>query len=272
MVFTLFYHSTILKENKIFNSLLYGSILYLIIHAMMSFIDSETIKIIKDNYFWTIFYLDLGSFMYFNYNDYLSRPDSNSKIQENDKQSDNDIKVSINTLKNKINKILTPEGSLQLSSQEPVVTIPINTNPTNEIQNENISFSDNNSNDLINHSEQKKVKESNFSMSTPIKKLHKQFKPSVLDNLPPPKQSQSELQPQLQPQGQQSTKIADLKDRLAQQTQSMKPEGITRIGGDTPNINNNFGQSNKFDTQSVADSDAGSLLDLDLNDFENSIQ
>jgi hypothetical protein len=300
MVFSLFYHSTIIKENKLFYSLLYGSVLYLVIHAIMSFADSPTIDIIKNNYFWTLFYLDLGSFLYFSYND-----NTPSKTRDNSKntsgENENDIKVTINTLKNKINNILTPEGSLHLSTQEPVASFPINSNQNlnnnsnnNSINNDEISFNDTtitkNLNSNVNEkshtntyeqiNSDDKIDNSKFSMSTPIKKLHQQIKPSVindtnqqLSSLPSPQMSSS----QKNNDSQSSTKITDLRDRLAEQTSAMKPEGFSRIGGNDSdnNSDNNSNQQNRsisnLDVQSVAGSDVGSILDLDLNDFENSI-
>lgn len=259
----------------------------------MTFIGTEAINMIKNNYFWTIFYLDLGSFIYFIYNNDLndnnSKNDNKNQLQSN---NDNDLKVTINTLKNKINNILTPDGSLQISSQEPVLSFSSNnlnsetqlnnTNQNNTNQSDNLNTettlnnvdSLNNTNQLNNMNQlnnnnfnldtSDKSDKSNFSMSTPIKQLHQQLKPTVLNdtnqqlsNLQPPQIQQDKNQIQ-------STKITDLKDRLAQQTMEMKPENFTRIGGNN--------SSNNFDTQSIAGSDAGSLLDLDLNDFENSIQ
>ena len=98
----------------------------------------------------------------------------------------------------------------------------------------------------------------------------------------------------------------DLRNRLASQVQDMKPENFTRIDSTNqqlpppmnqqtqlnqlpPPINQQSSSINqlpssmnqstpiqrgnqyKTDTISIADSDIGSALDLDLNDFENSI-
>ena len=51
MFYLLFYKSTITNKNKIFLSLLFGSLLYIIIHALMTFSSVEFLQIIKNNYF-----------------------------------------------------------------------------------------------------------------------------------------------------------------------------------------------------------------------------
>lgn len=295
MFFSLFYHSTIIKENKVFYSILYGSILYLVIHAIMSFSDSEIIDTLKNNYFWTIFYLDLGSFLFFLYNGTILEGGNNGESTDSSTNGNtNDVKVTINTLKNKINQILKPEGSIHMSSQEPITSF--NVNPKQDLKvpsQSNISFQNNNrsseSNSQSNQqsnsqsyedinkslnalSETNNTNNSQFSMSTPINQLHKQLKPQLPQMNQMNQMNQSSFEPKSD-MNQSSTKIADLRDRLAHQTQMMKPEGITRIGGDDSKQHTDMGQSSNgpTDIQSIAGSDVGSVLDLDLNDFENSI-
>ena len=67
MFYILFHHSTLIKKNKLFYTLLYGSLLYLVVHIIMSFTDVEAIRIFKDNYFWTILIIDIPHFCIYFY-------------------------------------------------------------------------------------------------------------------------------------------------------------------------------------------------------------
>ena len=110
MLYYLFFNSTFefISNSRLFSTILYGSILYIICHAVINYCDIEVFKIFQ-NYFWYIFILDVTSLLYsiyqtvstpgINLNMALSSPNQNS-------HTGNDLQVSFNLLKNKINTLL----------------------------------------------------------------------------------------------------------------------------------------------------------------------
>jgi hypothetical protein len=307
MFYILFHHSTIVKKNKLFYTLLYGSLLYLVIHIIMMFSDIESLKIFKDNYFWTILSIDLCTFLYLFISG--STLSTNGIVEGNNNELDSILKP----FKDEINKVLNQNNEIKMTKQEPVISFPsnnekivleseINTNQiVNNNQNDNINNNqndniNNNQNDNINNNQNDNINNnqvnnisvndndsstSSGNYSTPINRLNKNNNQPIINN------NQSIInnnQPIVNSNQSNSTNVMDLRDRLASQAQDMKPEGFTRIDNQNNNSNqnmNNFNQNMsipikkdmnyKSDTLSVADSDIGSAFDLDLNDFENSI-
>ena len=110
MLYYLFFNSTFefISNSRLFSTILYGSILYIICHAVINYCDIEFFKIVQ-NYFWYIFILDVTSLIYsiyqtvstpgINLNMALTSPNQNSN-------TGNDLQVSFNLLKNKINTLL----------------------------------------------------------------------------------------------------------------------------------------------------------------------
>lgn len=94
MFYYLFYNSTFsfIENNRLFSTILYGSIIYIIAHAIIHYCNVEFLVIIR-NYFWSLFCLDVISFSYSLYNYYINN-------------DHNDTIVSFNMLKNKINNII----------------------------------------------------------------------------------------------------------------------------------------------------------------------
>ena len=303
MFYILFHHSTIVKINKLFYTLLYGSLLYLAIHIIMMFSDIESLKIFKDNYFWTILSIDLCTFLYLFISG--STLSTNGIVEGNN----NEINSILKPFKDEINKVLNQNNEIKMTKQEPVISFPsnnekivmeseINTNQnvninqnTNTNQNVNNPVSDNN-NSISNQTNNNVNNDSSSSgnYSTPINRLNKNNNQPVVTNNQPVVTNNQPVINNINSQSN-STNVTDLRNRLASQVQDMKPEGFTRIDSQNNNPNNNFNNSNqninnfnqnmstpikkdlnyKSDTISVADSDIGSTLDLDLNDFENSI-
>lgn len=87
--YLLFNSSLFSSENRLFVSILYGSILYIITHAILNYCNIELLTIIN-NYFWAAFALDIISLCYGVYQKYFILDES-------------DNNVSFNLLKNKIN-------------------------------------------------------------------------------------------------------------------------------------------------------------------------
>jgi hypothetical protein len=117
MFYYLFYNSTFsfIENNRLFSTILYGSIIYIISHAIINYCNIDFLIIIR-NYFWPLFSLDILTFGYCLYNTYIN-VDKNS-----------DPIVSFNLLKNKINNIITSNTN----------TNPIRITPTQSNINDNI--------------------------------------------------------------------------------------------------------------------------------------
>ena len=109
MFYYLFYNSSfnfIVGDNRLFNTILYGSIIYILTHAILTYCGIEVLAIVK-NYYWSLFALDLLSFTYCLYNDYW--------LGNNGKTDNNEgLNVSFNMLKNRIANIV---GSEQVTNQ-----------------------------------------------------------------------------------------------------------------------------------------------------------
>ena len=99
MFYYLLYNSSFefINSNRLFTTILYGSILYILTHAILNYCNIDILGIIK-NYFWIIFILDITAFIWTIYN-ILSLP---VILQGNE----NDLHVSFNLLKNKVNTFL----------------------------------------------------------------------------------------------------------------------------------------------------------------------
>ena len=110
MLYYLFFNSTFefISNSRLFSTILYGSILYIICHAVINYCDIEVFKIVQ-NYFWYIFILDVTSLLYSIYQT-ISTPGINLNMALNspnqNSNTGNDLQVSFNLLKNKINTLL----------------------------------------------------------------------------------------------------------------------------------------------------------------------
>ena len=110
MLYYLFFNSTFefISTSRLFSTILYGSILYIICHAVINYCDIEVFKIVQ-NYFWYIFILDVTSLIYCIYQS-ISTPGINLNMALTSpnaiSNTGNDLQVSFNLLKNKINTLL----------------------------------------------------------------------------------------------------------------------------------------------------------------------
>lgn len=98
MFYYLLYNSSFafIIDNRLFYTILYGSILYIITHAILNYCKVEILEIIN-NYFWFIFSLDVIALFFDIYQNLSSGISSGI--------SSNNLDVSFNLLKNQINTI-----------------------------------------------------------------------------------------------------------------------------------------------------------------------
>jgi hypothetical protein len=98
MFYYLLYNSSFsfIVNNLLFSTVLYGSILYILTHAILNNCKIELLEIIN-NYFWYIFILDIISLAYGVYQALSIQSQSNSETANLD--------VSFNLLRNQINTI-----------------------------------------------------------------------------------------------------------------------------------------------------------------------
>jgi hypothetical protein len=116
MFYYLFYNSSFpfIVENRLFSTILYGSILYILTHAILNHCDIAFLNIICQ-YYWVIFSLDIISFSYSIFkssNEEYYEDGSNQSHQSNQSNSFN---VSFNLLKNKINTLLDRKNDLTIT-------------------------------------------------------------------------------------------------------------------------------------------------------------
>jgi len=156
MFYYLLYNSSFsfIVDNRLFSTVLYGSILYILTHAILNYCHVEILEIIN-NYFWLIYILDIMSLAYGVYQT-LSIPQSNSGTSSNLDVSFNLLKNQINTISTYFNKkndisitdnsllanipVPTPRQPLRISTssssaQQPNQTMPNQTIPNQQYQN-----------------------------------------------------------------------------------------------------------------------------------------
>ena len=157
MFYYLLYNSsfTFIIDNRLFSTILYGSILYILTHATLNYCSIEILTIIN-NYFWIIFVLDIISLVYGIYLAY------NNQSQDN---THGDLSVSFNLLKNKINTLLDRKNDLTITHINPTI------NPT---INPAINSSPNSGIVLQNQNAKQNSNQTTNKLSTPISQLQKQ--------------------------------------------------------------------------------------------------
>lgn len=115
MFYYLLYNSSFsfIVDNRLFSTILYGSILYILTHAILNYCKVEILEIIN-NYFWFIFILDIAALAFGIYQNLssssptIANANANASANANaDGSASNNLDVSFNLLKNKINTIST---------------------------------------------------------------------------------------------------------------------------------------------------------------------
>jgi hypothetical protein len=106
MFYYLLYNSSFsfIVNNRLFSTILYGSILYILTHAILNYCSIEILGIIN-NYYWYIFSLDIISLGYALYQTIMNPMIDNSGIGCGVGAPEDNLAVSFNLLKNKINTI-----------------------------------------------------------------------------------------------------------------------------------------------------------------------
>jgi len=245
MFYYLLYNSSFsfIVDNRLFTTVLYGSILYIITHAILNYCHLEVLEIIN-NYFWFIFILDIISLAY--------------GVYQNIFNSSSNLDVSFNLLKNQISTIstyfnkkndisitdntllpntpgfsnATPSQPLRISTSSPGANSGANSGTNSGSGTASASSSSAASSYGENISIQQQYKNSQTSgFSTPITVLRD------LESLPPSRNTNTTQIPEL---------IITTNDNTF---------GTNECGDGT--------------AESVAGSDVGSIMDLD--DFEKSL-
>lgn len=237
MFYYLLYNSSFqfIVDNRLFSTILYGSILYIITHAILNYCSIDILSIIN-NYFWYIFTLDIISVSYSIYN-YYTNPLSSLHSQDNPGTQE-DLNVSFNLLKNKINTLFNRNNDLTITHTSPHNT-PYNALHTSP---HNVSHTT-----PQQHSRQIRMEKprgvphmeegintDKKSLSTPISKINREY------------QEKEKMQT--------NTNTASTPISLIRENFGKVPEPIIMEDGYS---------------ESVAGSDVGSVMDLD--DFEKSL-
>jgi len=115
MFYYLLYNSSFsfIVESRLFSTILYGSILYILTHAVLNYCNAAILNIIN-HYYWTLFSLDIISFSYSIYQSIINGGDI---INGGNGESTgaNNLNVSFNLLKNKINTMLDRKNDLTIT-------------------------------------------------------------------------------------------------------------------------------------------------------------
>ena len=252
MYYYLLYNSSFsfIVENRLFSTILYGSILYILTHAILNYCDVSILSIIN-NYFWITLTLDIISISYSIYNTFILNYNDNDTDNDTDNSSsssNNNMNVSFNLLKNKINTMLDRKNDLTITH------IP----PTKPYQNNTIKMT------KISKMPNKNQLQENFNNINDL-----DF--SDLDNIVN-SQTSSTKEPSYE-RSQFSTPIKNLQNNKPKLTQASTPINLIRSTNkiEEPIIQDEIIYSNIGNgpsNESIAGSDVGSVMDLE--DFENS--
>ena len=293
MYYYLLYNSSFsfIVENRLFSTIFYGSILYILTHAVLNYCDISLLTIIN-NYFWTTLSLDIISFTYAVYNSHINngvdRNGTTNGKTNNGSGDSNNMNVSFNLLKNKINTMLDRKNDLTITQipQSKINNLRNNTNTNTNTNNKQLQENFNNINDFEKSNNQ--IENSNNN--------NNKLDFSDLDNIDDINNIGSQA-----PSTQYSTPISHLKGNKnlqnnSQQNSQQNSQKSTPINMHMNNNNNNNNKQGSSSTpiniirnnvkieapiiqddndiqygnggESVAGSDVGSIMDL--ADFEKS--
>ena len=115
MFYYLLYNSSFsfIVESRLFSTILYGSILYILTHAVLNYCNAAILNIIN-HYYWTLFSLDIISFSYSIYQSIINGGDIING-GNGESAGSNNLNVSFNLLKNKINTMLDRKNDLTIT-------------------------------------------------------------------------------------------------------------------------------------------------------------
>jgi hypothetical protein len=261
MFYYLFYNSSFpfIVENRLFSTILYGSILYILTHAILNHCDIAFLNIICQ-YYWVIFSLDIISFSYSIFKSSNEEYYEDGTNQTNQSNQSNSFNVSFNLLKNKINTLLDRKNDLTIT--------PTSDKPS--FQHIRIPSQQ--------HQQQQQVPHQQYQQTSHIKSQEQKLQefdqsfeePLFINNINPnttPNSSSSTS-------NKFSTPITQLKkqnnqnntnqSRQQSSSSSSTPISLIREKITVPELTIN--EDNNNYAESVAGSDVGSIMDLD--DFE----
>lgn len=271
MFYYVIYNSSLTEhiesEGKIMTTILYGTIIYIVLHAYFSSSSSTFISNLK-YYFWIILLLDIG-FIYYTYhndekiNDWVNKiNDLKGKINDVIKNNND------NTPKEKENEKLEEEVK---DIKEPITPIDNNTNVNNNENNINIIASNN-------------IDE---NLSTPISNLRKQTINNNDNNnnmeLPAYVPRGESVNDKYNDDSNKKNILSDFDKLLNDRNKDLNiPVNKPKIIPPTPDFqNNNFGDNNNGKSGEVnfnmdemlneLDNDSGSDYEIDINDFNSLI-
>ena len=256
MFYYLFYNSSFpfIVENRLFSTILYGSILYILTHAILNHCDISFLNIINQ-YYWVIFSLDIISF---SYSIFKSSNEEYYEDGSNQSNQSNSFNVSFNLLKNKINTLLDRKNDLTItpSTDKPSfqhIRIP----SPQQYQQHQQQYQQ--SQPSYKQSQEQKLEEFDQSFEEPL----------FINNINPNNNNNSSS---TSTSNKFSTPITQLKkqnntnnpNQSRQQSSSSTPISLIREKITVPELTINEDMNNY--AESVAGSDVGSIMDLD--DFE----
>tara|TARA_B100000575_G_scaffold39234_1_gene26836 strand:+ start:6592 stop:7437 length:846 start_codon:yes stop_codon:yes gene_type:complete len=277
--FLLLKSSFIEKENREFNSFLIGSLMYIVTHILLTiftmYYHNELGNSFK-NYFWTIFILDIISFIFTNYKDL--------NLESN-------LKLTINLLKNKISTISNIGNTPLKINHQPVETNNNNIN-TNNINTNNTNNTNTNVNTNVNNTNNTNTNNINTNNintdNTNLNNIDTNVTNTALDNninvnnnLTDFYSNSLNTNPNnlnnISLNG--STSIQSLnrqnlnQNNLNHQNQNQNQNSFNSDLKSTniKDIRNMIQSSKQDDNISIAASDSGNSIDMDLADFENSL-
>ena len=252
MFYYLFYNSSFpfIVENRLFSTILYGSILYILTHAILNHCDTPFIQILNQ-YYWVIFSLDIISF---SYSIFKSSNEEYYEDGSNQSNQSNSFNVSFNLLKNKINTLLDRKNDLTITPTSDKSSFQhIRISPQQQQQQQK--------------QQQKHYKQSQEqSQEQKLQEFDQSFEdPIFINNINPNTTTSNKF----------STPITQLKkqnntnnpNQSRQQSFSSTPISLIREKVTVPELTINEDISNY--AESMAGSDVGSVMDLD--DFEKSL-
>jgi len=258
MFYYLFYNSSFpfIVENRLFSTILYGSILYILTHAILNHCDIAFLNIICQ-YYWVIFSLDIISF---SYSIFKSSNEEYYEDGSNQSNQSNSFNVSFNLLKNKINTLLDRKNDLTITpasdkSSFQHIRIPSQQQHQQTQQQQNQQQQSAQQYQQSSHikSQEQKLQEFDKSFEEPLF-INNNISSSTSNKFSTPIT-------QLKKQNNQNNTN---QSRQQSSSSSSTPISLIREKITVPELNINEDISNY--AESVAGSDVGSIMDLD--DFE----
>ena len=262
MFYYLFYNSSFpfIVENRLFSTILYGSILYILTHAILNHCDTPFIQILNQ-YYWVIFSLDIISF---SYSIFKSSNEEYYEDGSNQSNQSNSFNVSFNLLKNKINTLLDRKNDLTITPSTDKPSFQHIRIPSQQQQQQAQQAPQQYQQSQSSHikSQEQKLQEFDQSFEEPLF-----INNSNNNNLSSASTSNKFSTPITQLKKQNNTNNPN---QSRQQSSSSTPISLIREKITVPELTIN--EDNNEDNNNYEESICGSVMDLnDLNDFEKSL-